>query len=90
VFDGTVVTATVVKGDVRTAAKRVKVPLDSKVRLVVTSDVRDEVHVHGVDEYVPLTPGRTSTHDFVARVPGTFEIELHDSGALLLTLQVQP
>jgi heme/copper-type cytochrome/quinol oxidase subunit 2 len=78
------------KGRVRTASKRVVVPLNSTVRLRVTSDVADEVHVHGVDEYIDLKPGTEVVRDVVARIPGTFEVELHDAGDLLFTLQVRP
>ncbi len=89
-FDGTSVTVTFQKGRVRTASKRVVVPLNSTVRLRVTSDVADEVHVHGVDEYIDLKPGTEVVRDVVARIPGTFEVELHDAGDLLFTLQVRP
>lgn len=89
-FDGTVVEVDIAAGEVLTAEKRVVVPLGSQVRIAVTSDVTDEVHVHGVDEYIPLTPGEPVTRDFTASIPGTFEVELHDAGDLLFTLQVQP
>lgn len=89
-FDGTVVDVEIAGGEVRTAEPRVVVPLGGQVRLVVTTDAVDEVHVHGVDEYVPLAPGAPVTHDFTASIPGIFEVELHDAGDLLFTLQVQP
>lgn len=89
-FDGTVVNVEFVAGEVRTAKKRVVVPAGSKVRIVVTSDVADEVHLHGVDKYVELTPGKPVPYDFTADIPGTFEVELHQAGDLLFTLQVQP
>lgn len=89
-FDGTVVELSLAGGEVSTAQPRVVVPLDGRVRLVVTSDVVDEVHVHGVDEYVALAPGAPVVHDFAASIPGIFEVELHDAGDLLFTLQVEP
>ena len=89
-FDGTVVEVQVVDGEVRTARPRVVVPLGGRVRMVVTSDVADELHVHGVDESVLLEAGETTSHEFIADVPGVLEVELHDSGVLLFTLQVQP
>ncbi len=67
-----------------------QVPLGGQVRLVITSDEVDEVHVHGVDEYVALAPGPAVTHDFTASIPGIFEVELHEAGDLLFTLQVEP
>jgi hypothetical protein len=89
-FDGTVVEVSFAGGEVTTAQPRVTVPLGSQVRMVVTSDAVDEVHVHGVDEYVALAPGAPVTHDFTASIPGIFEVELHEAGDLLLTLQVEP
>lgn len=88
-FDGTVVEVDIAGGEVRTAEERVFVPLNSAVRLVVSSDAAGEVHIHGVDEYVQLRPGETVTHEFTATVPGTFEVEIHDAG-LLFSLQVEP
>ncbi len=68
---------------------RVKLPLGTTVLLRITSDVADKVHVHGVDEYVDLTPGQQVEREFVADTPGVFEVELHDAGTLLTRLQVQ-
>lgn len=90
VFDGTVVEVTIAGGQVQTADRRVIVTLNSRVRLIVSSDIADEVHIHGVDEYIDLVAGDTATHDFVASIPGTFEVELHEAGDLLFSLQVQP
>lgn len=89
-FDGTVIDITNAGGTVSTPAKRVQVALGSRVRLVATSDVQEEIHVHGVNDYVDLQAGQTTTHDFTASIPGTFEIELHGSGDLILNLTVQP
>lgn len=90
VFDGTVVEVDVAGGHVATADSRVVVPLNGAVRLIVTSDIADEVHIHGVDEHVELPVGQTVTHDFVASIPGVFEVELEEVGELLFSLEVQP
>ena len=89
-FGGTVVDVQFAGGEVRTAEPRVVVPLGGQVRLVVTSDVVDEVHVHGVDEYISVSPGASVTYDFTASIPGIFEVEMHEAGDLLFTLQVEP
>lgn len=83
----TEITVTVAGGKVSTASKRVSVPRGTPVRLTVTSDVADEVHVHGVDKRVDLTPGTPATLAFAADVPGTFEVELESAGLLLFMLQ---
>lgn len=86
---GPLVELAVADGQVSGDTGRVEVPLGATVRLRVTSDVADEVHVHGVDEYVDLVPGQVAEASFVADVPGVFEVELHDAGTLLTRLQVQ-
>jgi hypothetical protein len=75
-------------GQVEGVDDRVETPVGSTVRLVVTSDEADELHVHGYDLYLGLSPGEPATMEFVADIPGVFEAELHDSGAQLFLLQV--
>lgn len=67
---------------------RVPVPLGEQVTLVVTGDVADEIHVHGYDLTAALEPGRPAELSFDAVVPGVFAVELHESGTVLVTLQV--
>jgi hypothetical protein len=55
----------------------------------VTSDRSDELHVHGYDKTVPLAPGSPAVVQFVADLPGVFEVETHDSGLLLFQLVVR-
>jgi hypothetical protein len=84
-----IVDITIAGGDVQTASDRVAVPLNRTVRLVVTSDVPDELHVHGFDLEAPLEPGVPTTLEFVADEPGVFEVETHESELLLVQLAVQ-
>jgi FtsP/CotA-like multicopper oxidase with cupredoxin domain len=67
---------------------RVSVGLGDPVTITVTSDAPDEIHVHGYDLTAPIGPGTSGTLTFDATIPGVFEVELHESGRLLLTLQV--
>ncbi|MCF6746297.1 hypothetical protein E9529_18875 [Blastococcus sp. KM273128] len=67
---------------------RVPVPLGEPVTVVVTSDVADEAHLHGYDVLAALVPGQPAELAFDATIPGVFELELHDAGTVLLTLQV--
>jgi hypothetical protein len=60
-----------------------------QVALVVRSDTGESVHLHGYDLEQPLRDGRTRIV-FRAKVPGRFEIELHESDILLGNLQVEP
>jgi hypothetical protein len=76
-------------GEVSPPSHRVRVALGAQVRLEVTSDVADEVHVHGYDEDLALAPGETGTLTFAADLPGLFEVETHESGSVLVTLEVR-
>ena len=87
--DRQVITLTYAGGKAGGDTGRVKVALGTTVLLRITSDVADEVHVHGVDEYVDLVPGQQVEQELVAATPGVFEVELHDAGTLLTRLQVQ-
>ena len=64
-------------------------PLGSQVRLQVTSDVDDELHVHGFDVEKPLRPGSTTTVELTADQQGVFEVETHETELQLLQLEVR-
>jgi len=85
---GTVVAVTLAGGRVSTPSRRVRTRAGTPVRLTVTSDVADEVHVHGLDLTLPLVPGQPAVLDFTPTAQGTFEVELHGSRQLLFSLQV--
>lgn len=74
--DGGLKTTTVKKGD--------------NVVLVVTSDVADEVHLHGYDKSVDVTTKKPARLAFVASVPGRFEVELENRGVQIAGLEVRP
>ena len=67
---------------------RVTVPLGTPVTMSVTSDVADEIHVHGYDRKAEIPAGGTASVSFTATVPGVFEVELEQSKLQLLQLQV--
>jgi hypothetical protein len=83
------VTVSVRDGKVVPKPHRVDVPLGSRVRLQVTSDVDDVLHVHGFDVEEPLDAGHTTTVELVADQSGVFEVETHESGLQLLQLEVR-
>ena len=68
---------------------RVPVAAGTSVTLVITSDVADEVHVHGYDLTADLVPGQPAELPFDATIPGVFEVELHEAGTVVLSLQVR-
>ena len=67
---------------------RIEVVRDADVVLTVTADVTDEVHVHGYDLFAVVTPDAPAVVDFVADIPGIFEVELEDAGTELAELEV--
>lgn len=87
--DGQRIEVEVAGGQVTGDTGRVPVAAGEHVTLSITSDVADEVHVHGYDLDAELAPGTPAELTFDATIPGVFEVELHESGTVLLTLQVQ-
>lgn len=78
----------VVDGLVLGSGGRIAVDRGTPVRIVTTGEVAEEVHVHGYDLQVAVTPGAEETLEFVADIPGIFEVELEGSGMLLFELEV--
>ena len=58
------------------------------VEIAITSDVADEVHVHGYDIRQAVAAGDSTTLRFTADIPGVFEVELEESGHPLFELTV--
>jgi heme/copper-type cytochrome/quinol oxidase subunit 2 len=63
--------------------------LGEPVVIKVTSDVADEIHVHGYDKKADAGPGLVATITFVADKPGIFELELEKKHLRLLELEVK-
>lgn len=73
---GGIVRATVGKGD--------------QVVLIVTSNVADEVHIHGYDLSRDVAPGQPARIVFRATIPGRFEVELEERQVPIAELTVEP
>lgn len=84
-----VVEVEIAEGRVSTDDDRVEVRRGDTVRIVVTSDVDDEVHVHGVEQTAALVAGETATVEFTVDEAGLFEVETHEGDLLLFQLLVQ-
>jgi hypothetical protein len=81
----------VVDGDTQTFT----VKKNDRVRIVVSSDAPDQIHLHGYDIEKEATPGKPARFDFKANVEGAYIIESHaaeDAGnePLLARLHVEP
>lgn len=76
-------------GGTVTGGGRREAPVGEVVSIEVTSDVADEVHLHGYDKKVDVTPGAPATLTFTADIPGIFEVELESRGVKLIDLVVK-
>ena len=81
----------VVDGDTQTFT----VKKNDRVRIVVSSDAPDQIHLHGYDIEKEARPAKPASFDFKANVEGAFIIESHaaeDAGKdpLLARLHVEP
>ncbi len=68
---------------------RATVDKNSRVRLIVHSDVADEVHLHGYDLHQDVDAGGTAEIDFKADIAGKFEAELESRSLQILALTVK-
>ncbi len=57
--------------------KDIKVSKGEHVRIVVSSDAPDDIHLHGYDIEKSVKPGEPAQFNFVANIEGIFEIESH-------------
>ena len=80
----------VVGGQPQGGIARDSVAQGRNVLITVTSDVADEVHLHGYDLRADVAPGTPATIRFTADAPGRFEIELEDSAVQIAELEVRP
>lgn len=71
-------------GGVRT----IEVEAGSVVAVRVSGNAPDIVHVHGYDILRSLAPDGPAHFAFTAQIPGVFEVELEESGRLLVELEI--
>jgi FtsP/CotA-like multicopper oxidase with cupredoxin domain len=82
-------------GTVVGGAKDIEVTRGDTVRIVVSSNAPDEIHLHGYDITRTPAPGKPARFQFRADAEGAFEIESHvaeDAGLdpLVARLVVEP
>ena len=80
----------IVGGEPQGGIQRDSVAQGRDVVITVTSDVADEVHVHGYDLMADVAPGSPATIRFTADAPGRFDIELENTGVQIAELEVRP
>jgi hypothetical protein len=82
------ITLTFARGSVPGGVARIPVHLGSTVDLLVHSDVTDEVHLHGYNRLVNITAGQPTKLEFLANIPGVFDVELEQRGIQLAQLEI--
>jgi FtsP/CotA-like multicopper oxidase with cupredoxin domain len=80
----------VVNGEPASGIERIEVKKGDRVRFKVSSDVPDEVHVHGYDDIKNVTAGGSVRFNFEATISGRFEIELEHREEQIASLKVEP
>jgi hypothetical protein len=80
----------VVGGKPRGGVERLAYERGDRIQFAVTSDVADEVHVHGYDVSENVPAGGTVRLSFPARLEGVFEVELEARHEQIAELRVSP
>jgi hypothetical protein len=82
------INVTVANGKVNPSGATIKAKAGQTVLVTAVSDAADELHIHGYDKELELSPGKPASVKFTANMKGTFEIETHESGKLVAKLVV--
>ncbi len=69
---------------------KLKADKGDTVRFAVSSDQKENVHLHGYDVEKSVGPGKPARFTVKADIEGIFEIELEDSAVEIAQLTVQP
>ncbi|WP_328996471.1 cupredoxin domain-containing protein [Kribbella sp. NBC_01245] len=78
----------IANGKVSPSGVSVKAKAGQTVRITGTSDVEEQLHVHGYEKELDLAPGKPKAVTFKADTKGAFEIETHESAKLVAKLVV--
>jgi len=70
--------------------KRLEYNNGDQVKFIVTSDVADEIHVHGYDLMKDVPAGGSVRFSFPAKIEGVFEVELEGRKEQIAELRVSP
>jgi hypothetical protein len=87
---GKVPTIVIRDGEPVGGIKQLEYSAGDEIRFEVTSDVADEVHVHGYDLMQDVPAGGTVSFDFPAEIEGIFEAELEGRKEQIAEITVNP
>lgn len=79
-------------GSVTPSGQRVDVEVGQTIRMVVSSDVADEIHVHATPDrtFAFKSGARNRQFEFALQQPGVVEAELHELGDVVVTIAARP
>jgi len=80
----------VVNGEAKGGVAELTFAKGEEIRLVVTSDVADHVHLHGYDVFQDVAAGGKAELSVPATIEGVFEVELEDRVVPLAEITVEP
>ncbi|MFG1914600.1 hypothetical protein [Micromonospora sp. NPDC048898] len=83
------IVVTIAKRRISPPTGRITVGKGQLVRITVTSDVSDELHLHGYDLGARLPAGQPGSVEFRADKTGLFEVETHETELVLFQLVVR-
>jgi hypothetical protein len=78
-------------GEVTPTNQQLEAKVNQPIVVKVNSDVADELHVHSTPDHTfKIEAKPVQQFQFTVNVPGTVDIELHQLGKTIATVQVQP
>jgi len=85
---GVLVDVTVDGDEIAPNGARIEAEVGEPIIVTVDADRAGELHVHSTPEQVIAFDQGSTQHEFVIDQPGVVEVEEHDSGFVVLQLQV--
>lgn len=89
--DRLVIDVTIKGGEVNPTNAQLEAKTNEQIVVKVNSDAADELHVHSSPEHTFKVEAKPAQQfQFSVGVPGKVDIELHQLGKTIATVQVQP
>ena len=89
--DRLLIDVTIKGGEVNPTNAQLEAKVNEPIVVKVNSDAADELHVHSSPEHTFKIEAKPAQQfQFTVGVPGKVDIELHQLGATVATVQVQP
>lgn len=76
-------------GSVTPNGERIDLAVGEPLALEVRGQRDDELHVHGIDQGIPVAAGDTVTETIIFDTPGSYEVESHDPARVVIIIRVR-